>query len=99
MAMTATFSPVTGVFSLVGDGAASQRPFGGNDQLAWRRRVDRAAGSAGAEIETALFGGGAFTVTASGGEVRVFRAFLDQPRVEHKPRQRVRGVGEPPHDE
>jgi hypothetical protein len=91
MAVTATFSPGTGVLSLVGD---SGRSGGDNDRLIWNLGDGRGVRDGGADIDAAPFNGGAgcdaFTITASAGRVRAFRAFRDQPRDRDQHHQRRR---------
>jgi hypothetical protein len=91
MAITATFSPGTGVLSLVGDTGSSS---GDNDRLIWNRGDGSDVMEGGADIDAAPFDGGigcdAFTITANAGRVRAFRAFRDQPRDRGQHHQRRR---------
>lgn len=95
MAITATFLSGTGMLVLCGDtgSAPSGRPFGGgdSDRLIWNLRNAGDVAEGGADSAAVPpnggFGHDAFTITAAGGQVRAFRAFLDQPRY-RRPRPR-----------
>jgi hypothetical protein len=91
MAITATFSPGTGVLSLVG---GTGRSGGDNDRLIWNLGDGRDVMDGCADIDAAPFDRGigcdAFTITASAGRVRAFRAFRDQPRDRDQHHQRRR---------
>jgi hypothetical protein len=85
MAITATLSPATGRLALRGEtarpGCAPRR---GDGRLSWTRQDGSDAVESAAGIDTAVINGDigcdAFTISASSGRVRVFRAFLDQPQ-------------------
>jgi hypothetical protein len=90
MAITATFSPGAGVLSLVGGTGSSG---GDNDRLIWNLGDSRDVMDGGADIDAAPFRGigcDAFTIMASAGRVRAFRAFRDQPRDRDQHHQRRR---------
>jgi hypothetical protein len=97
MAITATFLSGTGMLVLCGDtgSAPSGRPFGGgdSDRLIWNLRNAGDVAEGGADSAAVPLDGGfghdAFTITAAGGQVRAFRAFLDQPRYRRPRRRRL----------
>jgi hypothetical protein len=95
MAVTANFSLVTSVLSLVADNRypGSDKLSGDNDRLIWNLGDGIDSMECDADLDTAPLNVGvgldAFTITATSGQVRVFRAFLDQPRYQRPRRQRL----------